>query len=37
MTVTVEPGVSVGQLTQFLNPKKLTIPVVPELDDLTFG
>ncbi|KAL3894290.1 MAG: hypothetical protein SGCHY_005362, partial [Lobulomycetales sp.] len=37
MTVTVEPGVNVGQLTRFLNPKGFTLPVVPELDDLTFG
>lgn len=36
-TVTVEPGVSVGQLTHFLNPRGWTLPVVPELDDLTFG
>lgn len=37
LTVTLEPGVNVGQLTRFLNPLGYTIAVVPELDDLTFG
>lgn len=28
---------SMGQLTAYLNPMGWTIPVVPELDDLTVG
>ncbi len=33
--VRVEPGVTIGQLTRYLNPRGWTLPVVPELDDLT--
>jgi delta24-sterol reductase len=36
-TVRVEPLVTMGQLTATLNPLGWTIPVVPELDDLTVG
>ena len=36
-TVTVEPGVSTGQLTHMLLPMGYTLPVVPEMDDLTMG
>jgi delta24-sterol reductase len=35
--VQVEPMVNMGQLSHFLFSKNLTIPVVPELDDLTVG
>ncbi|KAJ6655064.1 hypothetical protein lerEdw1_005968 [Lerista edwardsae] len=35
--VFVEPLVTMGQLTAHLNPMGWTIPVVPELDDLTVG
>lgn len=35
--VHVEPFVSIGQLTHTLNPKGYTLPVVPEMDDLTIG
>ncbi|NXW15628.1 DHC24 reductase, partial [Circaetus pectoralis] len=35
--VRVEPLVTMGQLTAHLNPMGWTIPVVPELDDLTVG
>jgi len=35
--VRVEPFVSIGQLTHTLNPKGYTLPVVPEMDDLTVG
>ncbi|KAL8178617.1 UNVERIFIED_CONTAM: Delta(24)-sterol reductase [Gekko kuhli] len=35
--VRVEPLVTMGQLTAYLNPLGWTIPVVPELDDLTVG
>ncbi|XP_007428264.1 delta(24)-sterol reductase [Python bivittatus] len=35
--VRVEPLVSMGQLTAYLNRMGWTIPVVPELDDLTVG
>jgi len=35
--VHVEPFVSIGQLTHALNPKGYTLPVVPEMDDLTVG
>lgn len=35
--VRVEPLVTCGQLTATLNPLGWTIPVVPELDDLTIG
>ncbi|XP_063218264.1 LOW QUALITY PROTEIN: delta(24)-sterol reductase-like [Bacillus rossius redtenbacheri] len=37
MTVRCEPMVTMGQLTATLNPLGLTIPIVPELDDLTVG
>ena len=33
----VEPLVSMGQITAMLNPMGWTIPVLPELDDLTIG
>lgn len=36
-TVRCEPLVSMGQLTATLKPLGLTIPIVPELDDLTVG
>jgi len=35
--VRVEPLVSMGQLTATLNPLGWTVPIVPELDDLTVG
>mmetsp|Transcript_10908 Transcript_10908/g.15498 ORF Transcript_10908/g.15498 Transcript_10908/m.15498 type:complete len:532 (-) Transcript_10908:83-1678(-) len=35
--VHVEPMVTMGQLTAALNPMGWTLPVVPELDDLTIG
>ncbi len=35
--VHVEPFVSIGQLTHALNPQGYTLPVVPEMDDLTIG
>ncbi|KAJ8950390.1 hypothetical protein NQ314_007929 [Rhamnusium bicolor] len=35
--VRVEPLVSMGQLTATLNPMGWTIPVLPEIDDLTVG
>ena len=35
--VRVEPLVTMGQLTSTLNPLGWTLPVVPELDDLTVG
>lgn len=35
--VRVEPLVSMGQLTATLNPLGWTIPVLPEIDDLTVG
>merc|ERR1711865_265842 len=37
MMVRVEPLVSIGQLTHALNPHGYTLPVVPEMDDLTVG
>uniref|UniRef100_A0A7E4ZQF1 Delta(24)-sterol reductase n=1 Tax=Panagrellus redivivus TaxID=6233 RepID=A0A7E4ZQF1_PANRE len=37
MTVRVEPMVTMGQLTRFLIPLGYTLPIVPELDDLTVG
>jgi Delta24-sterol reductase len=37
MVVRVEPRVNMGQLTRRLLPMGVTIPVVPELDDLTVG
>jgi hypothetical protein len=33
----VEPLVTMGQLTATLNPLGFTLPVIPELDDLTVG
>lgn len=36
-TVTVEPLVNMGQITAQLLPMGWTLPVVPELDDLTVG
>ncbi|MFT3923416.1 MAG: FAD-binding oxidoreductase [Myxococcales bacterium] len=36
-TVRVEPRVNMAQLTAFLAPRGWTVPVVPELDDLTVG
>lgn len=36
-SVRCEPLVTMGQLTKLLNPQGYTIPVVPELDDLTVG
>ena len=35
--VRCEPNVSVGQLNNFLVARGWTLPVVPELDDLTIG
>ncbi|GAU92811.1 hypothetical protein RvY_04844 [Ramazzottius varieornatus] len=35
--VRVEPLVTMGQITATLNPLGYTLPVVPELDDLTIG
>lgn len=35
--VRVEPLVTMGQLTAALNPLGWTVPVLPELDDLTIG
>ncbi|XP_067937585.1 delta(24)-sterol reductase-like isoform X2 [Watersipora subatra] len=35
--VRVEPMVSMGQITALLNPMGWTLPVLPELDDLTVG
>lgn len=35
--VRVEPRVNMGQLTRWLAPRGWTVPVVPELDDLTAG
>jgi delta24-sterol reductase len=37
MTVRVEPCVSMGQLSHVLTAKGYTIPVLPEMDDLTVG
>eukprot|EP00746_Dinoflagellata_sp_MGD_P024061 gnl/MRDRNA2_/MRDRNA2_156449_c0_seq1.p1 gnl/MRDRNA2_/MRDRNA2_156449_c0~~gnl/MRDRNA2_/MRDRNA2_156449_c0_seq1.p1 ORF type:complete len:553 (+),score=93.58 gnl/MRDRNA2_/MRDRNA2_156449_c0_seq1:69-1727(+) len=36
-TVLLEPNVTMGQATATLNPLGWTLPVVPELDDLTVG
>ncbi|GFO23070.1 delta(24)-sterol reductase-like [Plakobranchus ocellatus] len=36
-TVRVEPMVTMGQITACLNPLGWTLPVLPELDDLTVG
>ena len=35
--VRVEPLVSMGQLSHYLLPRGYTIPVIPEMDDLTVG
>lgn len=35
--VRVEPLVTMGQVTATLNPLGWTLPIVPELDDLTVG
>jgi delta24-sterol reductase len=37
MTVRVEPMVNMGQLSHYLTPLGYTIPVLPEMDDLTVG
>lgn len=37
MTVRCEPMVSMGQISHFLVEKGLTLPLVPEMDDLTVG
>lgn len=37
MEIKVEPMVNMGQLSHFLIPKGYTIPVLPEMDDLTCG
>lgn len=37
MTITCEPMVTMGQITHSLNHLGLTLPVLPELDDLTVG
>lgn len=37
MTVRVEPMVNMGQLSHYLIPKGYTIPILPEMDDLTVG
>ena len=37
MTVRCEPMVNMGQLSHFLIPENLTLPVLPEMDDLTVG
>ncbi len=36
-TITCEPLVSMGQLTHTLDKLGWTIPILPELDDLTVG
>ena len=37
MTVAVEPNLTIGLLNRFLVKQGLTLPVVPELDNLTIG
>lgn len=37
MVIKVEPLATMGQITALLNPLGLTLPVLPELDDLTVG
>ena len=37
MTVRCEPMVSMGQISHYLVAKGLTLPLVPEMDDLTVG
>lgn len=36
-TMKVEPLATMGQITAMLNPLGWTLPVLPELDDLTVG
>ena len=36
-TITLEPMVNMGQISHFLIPRGYTIPVLPEMDDLTVG
>ena len=36
-TVTMEPGVMMGQISRYLFKRGWTIPIVPELDILTVG
>lgn len=36
-TIRVEPMVNMGQISHFLVPKGKTLPVLPEMDDLTVG
>jgi len=36
-SVRVEPSVTIGKLNDFLNGQGWTLPIVPELDDLTIG
>ena len=37
MTVSVEPNITIGLLNRFLVSQGVTLPVVPELDNLTIG
>lgn len=37
MTVKVEPGVNMGQISHFLISRGFTLPILPEMDDLTVG
>ncbi|CAB3400499.1 unnamed protein product [Caenorhabditis bovis] len=37
MCIKVEPMVTMGQITRYLIPLGYTLPIVPELDDLTVG
>jgi delta24-sterol reductase len=37
MTITVEPMVTMGDISHFLISKGYTLPVLPEMDDLTVG
>ena len=37
MVVKVEPGVSIGILNRALVARGFTLPIVPELDELTIG
>lgn len=36
-TIRVEPMVSMGDITNYLLPRGYSLPIVPELDDLTVG
>ncbi|KAA8491738.1 Delta(24)-sterol reductase [Porphyridium purpureum] len=36
-SIWVEPMVSMGQISHFLNPRGWTLPILPEMDDLTVG